>query len=124
MFAASRQRKGTLTDLLSDHHQLRDARTLIVEPDPMRQTEAQLAQYASSGGTADIALNLSAAFEMLKHRRYAVLLVDYRLPDGDGLELLDWVDDETEVIMLAASAARSGVGAQSHSDWSRAACPA
>lgn len=124
MFAASRHRKGSLTDLLSDQNPLREARALIVEADPMRRTEAQSALYSSGGGTADIALNLSSAFEMLKHRRYAMLLVDYRLPDGDGLELLDWVDDETNAIMLAAPVARNNVWAQRHSGWSRPTFPA
>ncbi len=124
MFAASRQRKGSLVDILADRSLPNHSRTLIVEPDPIGQTEAQLALYASGGGTADIALNLSSAFEMLKHRRYAMLLVDYRLPDGDGLELLDWVDDETDVIMLAAPAVRSSIGAHGHAGWDCATSPA
>jgi len=124
MHAASRHRKGVLADLLTDRRLPDHSCTLIVEPDPPRQTEAQLALYASGGGTADIVRDLSAAFEMLKHRHYALLMVAYRLPDGDGLELLDWVDDETEVIMLAAPTKRSGVHTHGHTHWSRAAGPA
>lgn len=50
----------------------------------------------------DVATSMAEAFGKMRARSYHVLLVDYCLPDGYGLDLLDWVDDNCTVVMMTA----------------------
>jgi CheY-like chemotaxis protein len=102
MLAASRKRKGELTEILSE--QLGSAtplRALVVEANPCDLTHARIALLEQGFTVMDTALSLRQAFELAKSHVYQVILVDYFLPDGDGMELLEWMDDESDVIMLA-----------------------
>ena len=82
---------------------------LMVEdnPDHAQLAQAALEKYGFS--FIETAGNLAEAFKMMLLRRYAVLLVDYCLPDGYGIDLLDWVDDSCTVVMMTAQGSRSGV---------------
>lgn len=106
MLAASRKRKGELTEILSE--QLGSSaplRALVVEANPCDLTHARIALLENGFSAMDTALSLRQAFELAKKHVYQVVLVDYFLPDGDGLEFLEWMDDESAVIMLAGHTA-------------------
>ena len=40
---------------------------------------------------ADSAADLAAARALLNKKKYDICLTDMRLPDGDGLELVEWI---------------------------------
>lgn len=63
---------------------------LIVEDDT---TFAQIIEgfLSKNNYTVEVALNLNQAFKLLDKEQFNLLLVDYRLPDGTGLELLKQV---------------------------------
>jgi len=90
---------------------------LIVEDNPDHATLARVALEESNLGSLDIATTIASAFKMIFAKDYDVLLVDYRLPDGNGLDLLDWVKKDSAVIMMtgqgdervAVQAFKSGV---------------
>jgi len=90
---------------------------LIVEDNPDHATLARAALEGSNFWSLDIAATITSAFKMISAKDYDVLLVDYRLPDGNGLDLLDWVKKDSAVIMMtgqgdekvAVQAFKSGV---------------
>jgi len=90
---------------------------LIVEDNPDHATLARAALEESNSWSLDIAATITSAFKMISAKDYDVLLVDYRLPDGNGLDLLDWVKKDSVVIMMtgqgdekvAVQAFKSGV---------------
>ncbi len=54
----------------------------------------------------DIAYNYHDALERIDEKRYDLILLDWNLPDGDGLSLLKWLREEgfvTPVLMLSAN---------------------
>lgn len=80
--------KGQRVLVVDDERDIRDTVRLILEKE---------------GYEADAAEAARPALEMLKAKRYHLLLSDYRLPDLDGLELLRIVKlqrPETEVVIL------------------------
>lgn len=64
---------------------------LIVEDDPA--LNSALSRYLKRSATVDQATNLSAAYQFVADRDvgYDVILVDRHLPDGDGVELVSYV---------------------------------
>ena len=90
---------------------------LIVEDNPDHATLARAALEESNFWSLDITTTVASAFKMICAKDYGVLLVDYRLPDGNGLDLLDWVKKDSAVIMMtgqgdervAVQAFKSGV---------------
>ncbi len=66
-------------------------------------------EAALPGWTLDVAPTLADARRLLAERRYDLLMLDFRLPDGDGIELLRevraaGVDAPTLVVTTASSA--------------------
>jgi DNA-binding NtrC family response regulator len=77
---------------------------LIVEDDAtLRVTLSGF--LARLGFDADVAENVAGALALARQRRYALALVDLRLPDGNGLDLigaLREIDDEALLVMMMA----------------------
>jgi DNA-binding NtrC family response regulator len=77
-------------------------RLLIVEDE--RETAENLKKLCEFEGFAvDTAYDLKTAVEKFKRHRYPLVILDLKLPDGCGVELLDYVNPkETKVIVLTA----------------------
>ncbi len=75
---------------------------LIVEDDPV-QAEIVDQVLSEAGWTARIAGTVAQAKELFHEVEPTVALLDYRLPDDDGLVLLDWIrqqDASVPVVFL------------------------
>jgi len=57
----------------------------------------------------DSAANVAAAKAKLGKRRYDICLTDMRLPDGDGLELVDWMQTHAPGVPVAVITAHGNV---------------
>ena len=67
-------------------------RILIVDDDPsLRRTFPHV--LARPGRVFDECGTIGEAIARLEHEHYALILLDYRLPDANGLALLDWLAD-------------------------------
>ena len=75
---------------------------LMVEDNPDHATLAKVALETNKSWSIDVVGNLATAFSAIRTNDYQVLLVDYRLPDGDGLDLLDWVEPGCAVILMTS----------------------
>lgn len=87
---------------LVSHDDFHDTSILMVEDNPDHAMLARSALLRNRTWLIEIASTMGEAFEKMRHRSYEVLLVDYCLPDGYGLDLLDWVDEECAVVMMTA----------------------
>ena len=77
-------------------------KVLIVE-DEVPTAENLKALFELEGYTADTASNLRTAIEKVKKHRYPLVVLDLFLPDGNGMELLGYINPErTKVIVLTA----------------------
>jgi len=87
------------------------ARILIVDDDAsLRRTLPQL--LAAPGREFDQASDVAQALHKLAHGRYELLVLDYRLPDGTGLDVLDWLSEherEEAVVMISGEDAIDAV---------------
>ncbi|MFP5400643.1 MAG: EAL domain-containing protein [Gammaproteobacteria bacterium] len=89
-------------------------RILIVDDDPsLRRTFPHV--LARPGRVFDECGTIGDAIRCLEHDHYALILLDYRLPDATGLALLDWlVDhnrDEAVIIISGEDAIDAAIGA-------------
>ena len=77
-------------------------RLLIVEDE--RETAENLKKLCEfEGFSVDTAYDLKTAVEKFKRHRYPLVILDLKLPDGCGIELLEYVNPkETKVIVLTA----------------------
>jgi response regulator of citrate/malate metabolism len=75
---------------------------LMVEDNPDHAHLARTALEDYGFWLIDSAGTMAEAFQMMRSHHYQVLLVDYCLPDGYGLDLLDWVDERCTVVMMTA----------------------
>lgn len=60
----------------------------------------------------DIAMSGPEALERLQSGRYAVVLLDYHMPDMDGAEVLDWMNanlDERPAVIVVTADARNEI---------------
>lgn len=77
---------------------------LVVEDDDTIRTA--LSRFlGKTGYQVDAVASASAALALLQQRRYALILLDLRLPDGNGLELLPQLlalDEQALVVMMTA----------------------
>lgn len=67
------------------------APTLIVEDDPAMQVRMKRLIEALSGAPAHVADNLQTAREHLLGAPVSLALVDVQLPDGNGIDLIAWM---------------------------------
>jgi CheY-like chemotaxis protein len=73
---------------------------LMVEDNPDHAMLARRSLEKYPMWDVDEASSMSEAFQKMHEHAYHVLLVDYCLPDGYGLDLLDWVDNGCVVVMM------------------------
>jgi DNA-binding response OmpR family regulator len=70
-----------------------DKHILLVEDEPeIQQLLAHVLRAA--GYVVDTAASAEQAWERLRTSTYGAVIADWRLPDGDGLLLLDWAADQ------------------------------
>jgi len=89
-------------------------RILIVDDDPaLRRTFPHA--LARPGRLFDECGSIGEAIGRLEKQRYALILLDYRLPDANGLALLDWLSDhqrdEAVIIISGEDAIDAAIGA-------------
>ena len=89
-------------------------RILIVDDDPaLRRTFPHV--LARPGRLFDECGSIGEAVGRLEKQRYALVLLDYRLPDANGLALLDWLSDhqrdEAVIIISGEDAIDAAIGA-------------
>lgn len=81
---------------------------LIVEDE--EDVAAQLSQLLEQEKYhCDVAHNYKDALEAIDTKRYDLILMDWNLPDGDGLALLELLRDEENPVPVLMLSARSGV---------------
>lgn len=78
-------------------------RILVIETSDadFEHLQTMLAEYAHL--VVCRSASLEAAYHTIQTEHYDVILTEYRLPDGDGLELIEWVYDQdvmTPVVMI------------------------
>ena len=81
-------------------------RILIVE-DESRQAKLWMTKIEEEGYRVDLAQDGKAACDKMLQESYQLVLTDIRMPQMDGLQLLDWIrerDKELPVIMITAFA--------------------
>jgi diguanylate cyclase (GGDEF)-like protein/PAS domain S-box-containing protein len=87
------------------------ARILIVDDDAaLRRTLSQV--LAAPGRSFDLACNVAEALQHLNRSSYDLVVIDYRLPDGTGLAVLDWLSEhqrEEAAVMISGEDAIDAV---------------
>jgi two-component system response regulator PilR (NtrC family) len=79
---------------------MREQRLLLVEDDPAINELLALA-LREEGYVVDVAATAAEAKAALDGTRYAMLISDWRLPDGDGLQIADWAaDKQIETVLI------------------------
>ena len=86
--------------------QTRSESVLIVDDNPDHATLASTSLERYGWPTIDSVATLAEAFDTIKQRHYDLLLIDYCLPDGFGLDLIDWVRQDSAVVIM------SGMGSE------------
>ena len=89
-------------------------RILIVDDDPsLRRTFPHV--LARPDRIFDECGTIGEAIARLEHEHYALILLDYRLPDANGLALLDWLTehqrDEAVIIISGEDAIDAAIAA-------------
>lgn len=82
--------------------------TLIIDDEPdLRELLSMTLRDMGIGCTE--AANVSEAKQLLAHQRYDLCLTDMRLPDGDGLELVEWIQNHCAAMPVAVITAHGNV---------------
>jgi DNA-binding NtrC family response regulator len=77
-----------------------EMRILVIEDNP-DHVELILAELTRNPlWSIETVGTVEAGFEKIKSSSYKVILIDYLLPDGSGLNLIDWVKDDTCVVVM------------------------
>lgn len=92
-----------------------DLRILIVDDEPDLR-ELYTLSLVHEGWQIDVADSVAQAREHLERRRYTLMLTDMRLPDGEGLDLLRWLENqpdrhEKSIVITAFGSAGNAVAA-------------
>ena len=75
---------------------------LIVEDNPDHATLAQAALEKHADWDIKVVNNLEKAFAATTVKIFDIVLLDYVLPDGFGVDLLDWIKKDCAVIMMTS----------------------
>jgi len=75
---------------------------LIVDDDPDHVFLARAALQRAPHWVAETAGTVAAAKEKLREAAYGAVVADFRLPDGEGLDLIDSVPPDTAVVVMTA----------------------
>jgi len=70
---------------------------------------------ADFAGSIDVAIDVAQAKKWMTEKNFALAVVDFRLPDGDGLEILSWAQDhvvEKPVFVFMTSLDEEKMGLQ------------
>jgi two-component system response regulator AtoC len=82
-----------------------ERRVLIVEDEKVFARAVQK-RLSRSGYGGEIALDLAAAYDAVKEKAFDLILLDMRLPDGSGLDLLSYLhsgeEDAAPVLVMSA----------------------
>jgi DNA-binding response OmpR family regulator len=76
-----------------------EKRILLVEDEP-EISDFLTTALRGSGYAVDAARTAAEAWACLDAHRYALVIADWRLPDGDGTLILDWAIDQGIVTRL------------------------
>ena len=76
------------------------------EPDLLELVSLTLSRMSLRTRTAP---DLSTARKLLKSERFDLCLTDMRLPDGDGLELVAWIQENRASVPVAVITAHGNV---------------
>src|SRR5579863_464417 len=76
------------------------------EPDLLELVSLTLSRMSLRTRTAP---DLSTARKFLKSERFDLCLTDMRLPDGDGLELVSWIQENRAALPVAVITAHGNV---------------
>ena len=86
---------------------------LVDDDDAVRRTLPHV--LAEDGRRFDDCASIAEAIARLERTRYDLILLDYRLPDGSGLDLLDWLAnaqrEEAVVVISGEDAIDAAIGA-------------
>ncbi len=96
--------------------QTRTERVLIVDDNPDHTILASTSLERHGWPSVDSVTTLATAFDTIRQHHYDLILIDYCLPDGFGLDLIDWVRKDSAVVVMtgmgseeiAAEAIKSG----------------
>jgi two-component system, NtrC family, response regulator PilR len=76
------------------------------EPDLLELVSLTLSRMSLESRTA---VDVASARRLLKGQRFDLCLTDMRLPDGDGLELVDWIQEHRPDVPVAVITAHGNV---------------
>jgi DNA-binding response OmpR family regulator len=82
------------------------ARTILIAEDEPSFRLATFAFLSSQGFQVEVCDSGKSAVEMLSHSQFDVVILDYRMPEMSGLNVLQWMHEEkfeTPVIMLTGA---------------------
>ena len=89
-------------------------RLLVVDDEPDLRTLYELT-LLREGHDIDTAGTVAEALDSLQHQAYSLLITDMRLPDGQGLDILRWLEQqrrpEKAVVITAYGSADNAVAA-------------
>lgn len=75
---------------------------LIVEDNPDHATLARAAFKEHSDWHVEVATTIAGAYALMTSQSFNVVIIDNVLPDGFGVDLLDWVRDDCAAILMTA----------------------
>jgi two-component system cell cycle response regulator len=75
---------------------------LIVEDNPDHATLAKAPFEERDNWDIEVASTLEQAFSIICRKDFDVVLLDYVLPDGFGLDLLEWIKQDCAVVLMTS----------------------
>jgi len=75
---------------------------LIVEDNPDHATLAKAPFEERDNWDIEVASTLEQAFAIICRKNFDIVLLDYVLPDGFGLDLLEWIKKDCAVVMMTS----------------------